>query len=462
MKFLVFLLFPLQLFSQETSMLIRNVNIVDVQTGKIWEDHDVLIRGNRIIKIEKKTIAESNVIIVQGKGKYLIPGLWDMHVHVFNNTSNRPPNEYYLPLLVANGVCNVRDMWTKPSSMNYVQQWRKEIDSIPGEVPRFVSAGTLVDGQPANWPNSDTVKNAEEARTMVRKVKAAGLDFFKVYSHLSREAYFAIADECKKLNFPFAGHVPDGITMAEASEAGQRSQEHVGYMAMFTELSDKEDTFNKIKLADMTPALRTELFQSLSDAKLAALAAVLVKNRTALCPTLTQYRGSMIADDTGIRDDDRLEYVDSFDRKDWAEYAGRFRPENRKLRQMRFEKGLEIVRKLHQNGVQILAGTDLGNPFVYAGLGLHDELALLVQAGLSPLAALQTATINPAEYSGRAREAGTVQEGKLADLVLLDANPLADISNTKKINAVIINGKLVTRDELDKLIELAKEKMKNL
>jgi hypothetical protein len=250
--------------------------------------------------------------------------------------------------------------------------------------------------------------------------------------------------------------------MAEASQAGQKSQEHVGYWAMFNELSDKEDKFKNIKLSDMTPALRTELFQSVSEQKASALAAVFVKNGTALCPTLVQYRGAMMGDEKIIREDERLHLVDSFDQKDWAEFASRFRPENRLLRQTRFEKGLDIIRMLHQNGVQILAGTDLGNPFVYAGFSLHDELSLFVQAGLSPLAALQTATINPARYTGKENETGTVSKGKLADLVLLDANPLADISNTKKINVVIINGKLLTRKDLERLVQQAKEKMEYL
>ena len=249
-------------------------------------------------------------------------------MHVFNNVSDRAPNEYYHPLFIANGVTSVRDMWTKPKNMHYITSWRGDMEIQAGALPRYVSVGTLVDGVPRVWPNSDTVRNGEEARAMVRTVKKGGVDFFKVYSNLSREAYFAIADECKKLNFPFAGHVPNGISMAEAANAGQKSQEHVGHWAMFMELSDKEEKFKNIKPADFTPALRTELFESISEQKAAALAAVFVKNGTAFCPTLVQYRGATIADDKEVQGDERLQYVDSFDKSNWALIPGGYRQPN--------------------------------------------------------------------------------------------------------------------------------------
>ena len=231
---------------------------------------------------------------------------------------------------------------------------------------------------------------------------------------------------------------------------------------MFTELSAKEEKFKNIKPADLTPALRMELLQSLSEQKCSSLAEVFVKNRTALCPTIIQYRVAMIGDDDSIKKDSRLNYADSSDKRKWAEFAARFKPENRLLREVRYQKGLDIIRMMHSGGVQLLAGTDLGNPFLYAGFSLHDELALFVQAGLSPMSALQTATINPAKYAGKEKESGTVTQGKIADLVLLDANPLKDISNTKKINAVVVNGRLLSRKDLDRLLQQAKEMIRDL
>jgi imidazolonepropionase-like amidohydrolase len=462
MKFLFMLLLPLQLLAQQNSILFKNVNVVNVKTGHIATNQNVLISGNTIQKITSKGISPKNATVIDGAGKFLIPGLWDMHVHVFNNVSERPPNEYYHPLFIANGVTSVREMWTKPKNMHYVQRWRSQVATQSVATPRYVIVGTLVDGVPRIWPNSDTVTNAEEARAMVREVKAGGVDFFKVYGRLSREAYFAIAEECKKLNFPFAGHVPLGITLAEASNAGQKSEEHLGFWEMFTELSAQEEKFKNIKPADLTPALRMELLQSVSDQKSSSLAAIFVKNRTALCPTIIQYRAAMIGDDDSIKKDSRLQYADSSDKRKWAEFAARFNSGNRSIRETRYKKGLDIIHLMHKGGVQLLAGTDLGNPFLYAGFSLHDELSLFVQAGLSPLAALQTATINPAKYAGKEKEIGTVTKGKLADLILLDANPLADINNVRAINAVVVNGKLLQRKDLDNLLILGRESANKL
>ncbi|GAA4345281.1 amidohydrolase family protein [Flaviaesturariibacter amylovorans] len=462
MKYLLLLLLPLQLLAQERAVLLRNVNVVDVETGTVRTGQHVLVSGNRIERITSKAITRKGARVVDGSGKFLIPGLWDMHVHVFNNISGLPPNEYYHPLFLANGVTSVREMWTKPGSLHHVRRWRSESATGSRPVPRYASVGTLVDGVPATWPNSDTVRTAAEARALVREVKASGVDFFKVYGQLSRETYAAIADECRKLNFPFAGHVPEGMTMAEASAAGQRSQEHLGYWAMFAELSDQQQKFRGLKPSELTPALRIELLQSVSAQKASALAAVLNRNRTAFCPTIVQFRATVLGDDPSIREDGRLQFTDSMDRADWTEFARRFTPGNRTLREARFRKSLDVVRMLHENGVLVLAGTDLGNPFVYAGSSLHDELSLFVEAGLSPLAALQTATLNAARFLGKEREIGTVTQGKLADLVLLEANPLADIANARKIHAVVMNGKLLTRADLDALQQDAKAQIRAL
>ena len=261
MKFFFILLLPLQLFAQQTSVLIKNVNVVDVQTGKIAGRQNVLISGNTIQQITSKPITHKNATVINGTGKFLIPGLWDMHVHVFANAANKS-KEFYFPLFIANGVTSIRDMWTKPQNMQYVNHWRRQLSTQPGTVPRFATVGTLVDGVPPDWPTSDTVKTAEEAKAIVHKIKDAGVDFVKVYSKLSREAYFALADESKKLNFQFAGHVPDSISITEAANSGQKSIEHLpGTLTKWSELSSKEEDFKNIKRGEWTPQLRMELLQ---------------------------------------------------------------------------------------------------------------------------------------------------------------------------------------------------------
>src|SRR6266496_3223253 len=208
-------------------LVFTHVTVIDATGAKSKPDMTVVIIGDRIITLGKsgKVAIPANAQVVDASSKYLIPGLWDMHVHIFRNASLRPPNEYYFPLFIANGVTGVRDMWTKLDKVAQVELWRKQFTQKPGTVPRFGAVGTVVDGLPATWPNSDTVSTADDARRMVDKLKAGGVDFVKVYWSLSREAYFAIADEAKKQRIPFAGHVPFSISALEASDA--RSEEHM-------------------------------------------------------------------------------------------------------------------------------------------------------------------------------------------------------------------------------------------
>ena len=269
-----------------------------------------MINGNTIHKITSKAISPKNAQVVDGTGKFLIPGLWDMHIHAFRNAVNKR-KEYYFPLFIANGVTSVRDMWTKPQNMKYINEWRLQVSSEKGVVPRFATVGTLVDGVPPVWPGSDTVKTAEEARAIVHKIKKSGVDFVKVYGHLSsREAYFAIVDECKKINFPFAGHVPDSVTSTEAAISGQKSIEHlITIFGKWRELSSKEETFKNLKRGEWTPALRFELLQSFSEQKTQELAKLFARNGTSLCPTIVVHAANMFTDDKKYIQDERLQYI---------------------------------------------------------------------------------------------------------------------------------------------------------
>lgn len=460
MKFILMLLLPLQLLAQQNAVLLKNVNVVNVETGRIDNHQNVLIKGNTIHKISSKAISPKGALVVDGTGKFLIPGLWDMHIHVFRNAVDKR-KEYYFPLFIANGITSVRDMWTKPQNMQYINEWREQVSSVTGVVPRFATVGSLVDGVPPVWPSSDTVKTAEEARAIVRKIKKSGVDFVKVYGRLSRETYFAIVDECKKINIPFAGHVPDSVTFTEAATSGQKSIEHlITIFSKWKELSAKEETFKNVKRGEWTPALRFELLQSFSEQKTLELAKLYARNGTSLCPTIVVHAANMFTDDKKYIQDERLQYVSEEEKKGWMDFYNAFKPENRSINQLRFQTDMKYVNIMYKNGVRLMAGTDVGNPFIYAGFSLHDELEHLVKFGLTPLDALQTATINAAKYVGKEKEIGTVSIGKIADLILLDANPLLDITNTRKINSVVLNGKLLQRKDLDHLLIVARENAK--
>jgi len=299
-----------------------------------------------------------------------------------------------------------------------------------------------------------------------------GADFIKVYSRLSRNVYFAIADEANKRGIPFEGHVPELVTAAEASSAGQRSIEHLTRVAdacskeepaidselqRFTTLFRKPDATmgEKVDAGRNIILLNMRTVASFDEATAQSLLALFVKNRTWQCPTLTLLRAQI--DDPLPADDLRLKYLSKDVRAKWdAGYYRRFPPEPRaamaKLTKAEFDESMKIVGLMYRAGVPILAGTDAMNPGCFPGFSIHDELALLVDAGLSPLAALQTATRNAAQFMGQLDRRGTLEAGKIADLVLLYADPLADIHNTRSIRAVVLNGKLYSRETLDAML----------
>jgi hypothetical protein len=403
------------------------------------------------------------VQVVDGKGKFLIPGLWDMHVHT---VVGRLP-ELYFPLFIANGVTGVRDM---AADLELSKKLRKDIDEGRLMGPRII-AGKMVDGPLPFWPGHPIPISGEvDARQTVASVKDGGADFIKVYSLIPRQAYFALADEAKKQRVTFAGHVPFSVTASEASDAGQKSIEHLEgiWLACSAEEPELRKTLEEaVKDAKDINQIRTSLVRVLnqtqlraletySQEKAAALFARFAKNGTWQAPTLVVKRAGAFMDDSDFTNDPRLKYlrrgiVESWkNQDDWrlknrtAEISARSR--------MIFQKELDLVLAMHRAGVKMLAATDAVVWYVFPGFSLHDELELFVKAGLTPMEALQTATRNPAIYLGLIDEVGTVEKGKKADLVLLEASPLENISNTKRITAVIVGGRLIPKVSLDKML----------
>ena len=308
-----------------------------------------------------------------------------------------------------------------------------------------------------------------QARQAVIKAKEEGADFLKVYSYLPREAYFAIADEATKQGIPFEGHVPDSVSAEEASNAGQKTFEHL--LGVLPACSTWGNEWDKAALGDLleqnsldkptwvvtrTDAIRQLVLDGYSSDKAAALFALLKKNETWQCPTLTVLHKTAFINEPYFSSDPRLKYVPRETRARWYTWTKSKRlwlqGDNLVYTRKEFEKNLEIVGAMQRAGVGILAGTDQLNAYCFPGFSLHDELGLLVEAGLSPLEALQAATLNPAGFMGREKDLGTIEKGKLADLVLLDANPLGDIGNTRRINAVVVGRQLFPKPALDEML----------
>jgi imidazolonepropionase-like amidohydrolase len=443
---------------QSKPFVFTHVTIIDATGAPARPDMTVVIIGDRIAEIgpTREVRVPQGAQVVDASGKFLIPGLWDMHIHWYLKD--------YLPLFIANGVTGVRLMWGL--EMHHI--WRKEIEKGTLLGPRMVIASPIVDGPKPIWPGSIAVTGEADAREAVRKLKQDGADFVKVYSLLPREAYFAIADEAKKQGLPFAGHVPQSVSAAEASDAGQKSIEHLtGILGTCSTREDElrkgfKDAFSNPSQGQTPPtSARTRpltrlMLETFSPEKAAALFARLKGNHTWQCPTMTVLRNSAFIDDPNFRNDPRLKYMPHQIRSMWDpttdfRFKGRT-AEDFELARLAYKKQVELVGMMQRAGVEMLAGTDVLNPYCFPGFSLHDELALLVQAGLTPMEALQTATLNPARFLGKEKDLGTVEKGKLADLVLLDADPLQAINNTQKIHAVVVGGKLIPKSELQTML----------
>ena len=447
------------------------VHVVDVAAGVTRAEQTVVVDGGWIAAAgpSAEVAIPDGATRIDGRGQYLIPGLWEMHAHT---SSDRITREVVYPLFVANGVTGIRNMngdcfesgakacFPLHAPIGKARVRRGEVVAGTLVGPREVDGSTHADGPPRGQPSSvQAAGTPEHARAFVRLEKERGVDFIKPYDGIPREAYFALADEAKRLGLPLAGHVPVAVRASEASDAGQRSIEHVGGGNVLEECSAREGELRPRVVAELASEepdvvpLMALMMESHDAEKCAALFTRLVANGTWVAPTL---RVAPLPGEPGgdWMDDPRLRYVPREEREFFVVLeqtteailsdAETVAPYARWIR--------EITGRMHRAGVRLLAGSDAGSPGILWGFSLHEELELLVAAGLSPAAALRAATLGPAEYFGWTDSLGTVEAGKEADLVLLAANPLEAISNTQKISAVVARGRLFDRPALDAML----------
>ncbi|MGI8783923.1 MAG: amidohydrolase family protein [Acidobacteriota bacterium] len=440
---------------QSQPLVFTHVTVIDVTARDskraLKLDQTVIISGEHISALGKTGSVQipDGTQVIDATGKFLIPGLWDMHVHIPRVSASA------LKLFLANGVTGVRDMG---NNLERILDLRQQVASGSLLGPRMVVAGPAVDGpQGPNDKNPGAVRSAQQARAEVRRLKQAGVDFIKIYSYLSPEAFFAAMDEAKKRGLTAAGHVPWGVRSSDAAKAGLKSIEHsIGVM---TESSDLEDTLREVSIREGKKGIRVSLIEvdqaernrdSYNPAKLQRLNALFVKYHTWQCPTLYPLAAEEALFLFTRYGYPYLQYIPAKIQDAMKRPSTRFSPEQIPNVKVHFAHKEVLAAAMHRVGVQFLAGTDNGGlPF---GFTLHDQLALFVQVGFSPMEALQTATINPARFFGKEKEMGTIERGKLADLVLLDANPLNNIDNTRRINAVIVNGRYLPKVALQTML----------
>lgn len=462
--------------SDRETIAITHTTVIDVVNGRRLADRTVILREGRIATIGVGA-PPKDARLVDGQGKFLIPGLWDMHAHL---GIDGVATNVLFPLQIANGVIGIREMtsdcFARPGcdgsmTIDTVRAWQSGISAGRIVGPRIVASSPMLDGPTPTWAYGYPVADAAAARTAVGTFKARGVDFLKIYSLMPRDAFLALATEARKANLPFAGHVPIYVSALEASNFGMASMEHGHGLQEGCSSRDSSLRAEQGRLIDALIAAKErnllvepmyveqahQAFASYDQTRCRALFAAFAHNHTAQVPTLVLLQSWADEHDPRRLRDLRYRYVPVLLRNSWEAFADAPQadvPNSRAVRGERLQWIERAVGEMQRAGVLILAGTEEGGAaFIYPGFAIHDELQLLVQSGLTPLEALQAATVNPARFLHATDSLGTVSVGKRADLVLLDADPLLDIANTKAIRAVIADGRLFDRARLDFLLK---------
>jgi len=454
----------------ENAICIENINTIDPTDG-LKKNQTVIIKGGKIYKIantEALKLAPENTII-NGTGKYLIPGLWDAHVH-FAYIEELAPSMFDLFLL--HGITSVRDTGGK---VDFVKSWKDKALANPTDAPRVMMAGPLLDGEPNVYDGSNArrpelsvgLESVDDVTSQIEMLLSKNVDLLKAYEMLTPEQFIKINELAKLNGLKVTGHVPLSMDVISASNAGMNSMEHMRNLEISCASNADELLKERKKMlaegaAEAGGDLRSKIhnkqrqvaIKNYDDTKADKVLAILKENETWQIPTLTL--NTLFSGRYYARSGYQESYAflpDSINQK-WMEGSKNLAdtpiPKGRKM----WEKwNLMMLGKIHHTGIGIMAGTDTPIAYLTPGLSLHEELMVLVSAGLSPLEALKTATINPARYFKMENELGSIKETMWADLLILDYNPLENIQNTKSINSVIKQGKIFNRNSLDEIVQ---------
>jgi imidazolonepropionase-like amidohydrolase len=341
-------------------------------------------------------------------------------------------------------------MFSEPEELPTVGRWRAALTEETLIAPDVVAAGVPVRGD-----------SVDAVRRQVRDAHAAGADFIKIFSDVRESHWRAILAEAHQQRMPVCGHIPAEVSLLTAAKAGQRTNEHL--TQVYEACSTKEKQFLATRrglsgkeIVALREAQEREVLKTFDQRLCDRMAAALARTGQVQVPTLVLSHFEARGARAQFRDDPRWHYLRADEQARWERILAAETTEDKNLAVRRWEVSREIIKALRKAGVRILAGTDTPMPLVYPGFSLHKELELLVESGLSPAEALRAATIAPAEFLGLSESRGSISPGKRADLVLLEDNPLHEISNTQRIHAVVLNGRLLERIDLDALRSAAK------
>ncbi|WP_191297855.1 amidohydrolase family protein [Lentzea cavernae] len=434
-------LIPNQANASTPITAVRGATLIDSSGAR--PNTTIVLANGKIQAVGHNLPLPRGSTILNATGKFIIPGLTDMHVH------GAFLDRITLPLCLANGITGIREMWGFPP----IYDLRDRIDRGEVSGPRLTVGSTIIDGPHSTLPGALIVSTPEEGRQAVRDAKTQGADFVKVYSYLDRPTLTAIADECEKQTITFAGHCSNHVPLGDASDLGQRTFEHMYGLSLATSTRETQlrqaiatlplDPANSFAWFKQVLEFERQAALSHSGSKAVRLAKRLRRNNSALCPTMVAMQVYSSPADR-FANDPRMKYMPVFYRDLWLEQLKSWAPvTEREIRQQAefFRHRQEQVAEMHGHGVEVLVGTDAGNPYSFSGFSVHDELRLLVEAGLSPKAALDAGTRN-----------ATVRPGEKADLVVLEGNPLKDIRNTQRIHTVLTRGRVLGPAERRKML----------
>ncbi len=452
-----------QVLNKVYSLLITNATIVDIEHNRLIANQTLVISGDTILAIGDtgKLSTYKARRNVNARGKYIIPGLWDMHVHFRGGDTLINENKALFPLFLAHGITTVRDCGGDITPA--ILTWRRQLEAGLLASPRILTSGPKLDGFKSTWPGSLEVETPAQIRKALDSLQKLKVDFVKIYdSTISRDAYLEIIRQAETRGMKTTGHMPYTVKLTEAIEQGLDASEHLYYV--FKACSAKEDSITGLIQKSQQTAKPIGLFAALpllyntfDNVVAENLFSQLARKKVAVIPTLFVARTIAELKQMQHTRDSLLSYINP---KIQATYQSRVNSAKRQSDEAtQFLKKFNtkcnsMIAPMYRAGVQLIAGSDCGafNSFVYPGSSLHEELKLLVAAGLTPAQALGTATINGAKFMGLDQFYGTIQAGKSSDLVILDRNPLADISAIGRINAIHSKSKFYTKKDLEDLL----------
>ena len=443
---------------ESADLLITNATILDVESGEEIPGQMIAISGDTIQAVldmeDSDRFSASKTI--DAENRYVMPGLWDMHVHFRGGDTLVAENRNLLPLFLAHGVTTVRDAGGDISIS--VLNWRQKIEAGELEGPSIFTSGPKLDGPDPAWPGSIEVAGIEDIPAALDSLEQLEVDYVKMYDgSLSKEVFYGIIAEAEEREYKTTGHMPMSANILQGVDLGLDGSEHLYYV--MKACSPKADSLTKVNpgygmmndiIATYDPELAEEVFQKLKE------------NRVFITPTL--HIGKTLSEilDVDHSRDSLLPYIGSGIKETYRgriEGAKRARAAGSTMRSKMEEKSMEMIKPMYDNGVPLLAGSDCGpfNSYVYPGGSLHNELERLVAAGLTPLEAIKTSVINGPAFFELEDSYGSIESGKVADIIILDDNPFDKIQNLLTISSVLTKGKVYEQEKLRKMMQAVKQ-----